>query len=447
MLTGEDGILKQARIAVNKTKEAERDEIRGIAILEEMMDGKGTDVEEVKDKNPGVLEVEDGIYVINSIEDLVVFASNVNKGNTYEEKTVKLGLSLDFNASKSYVNPFRTDYGKYGYNGELKKLLTSKDGFIPIGINTNESGYTEKSFKGIFDGNGKIIKNLYINRKVEDNQKDFVIGLFGYNYGTIKNLGVENCNNSGSLTTSGINTCMVGGITGRNYKDIEECFVSGKVSCVCNAKSRCGGICATSDASTIINCYNLATISCTGGNQANVSGGIAGSSAGKLINCFNNGRIHMTCAGNEAECSIGGIVGLASAEGCVVENCYNLNSIEFDLNSDNLSRCGGISGRLGEGLLNNCYNKGKINNLSLNSKPIYIGLILGLAQICTITDCSSLNFNDYQIIGAKDRVVKVDNLASYNDDANMPNILEILGEKFKTGLNGYPILSWQLKNN
>lgn len=107
-----------------------------MASLEDLINESvdGTSVEQVSDKNPGVLEQDtsdSNVYIINSIEDLVFFAYDVgNNDNTYEGKTVKLGLSLDFNSSKSYVDAFRTDYGKYGYNGELKTLLTSGEGFF-----------------------------------------------------------------------------------------------------------------------------------------------------------------------------------------------------------------------------------------------------------------------------------------------------------------------------
>ena len=443
-LTRDNGILTKAQEAKTRTEEEEKNEKKDLAIIEETMEGKGTEIEEVKDKNPGALEIEDSIYVINSIEDLVAFASDVNNGNTYEGKTVKLGLNLDFNSSKSYVNPFRKDYEKYGYSGELKKLLTSGEGFISIGTNANESDYTEKNFKGTFDGNEKIIKNIYINRKVEDNQNDFVVGLFGYNYGTIKKLGLENCNISGNLTTSGQNTCMIGGITGRNCKDIEECFVSGNVSSACNAKSRCGGICATSDGSTnIINCYNLATINCTGGSQVNVSGGIAGSTAGRVANCFNNGKIFMTCNGEKAHCNVGGLIGTGNIGNTEVENCYNLSNIILDIDYSDLIACGGIVGNQPGGDLNNCYNKGNINELSLNCRVAYIGLILGLATNCTASNCSSLSFNAYKATEGIGTGADVKELTLCDDEANMPNILEIIGEKFENGPDGYPILSWQ----
>ncbi len=450
MFTGGNGLLTQAQKAKTKTEEAAKNERRDMAILEEFINKKGIDVENVTDNNPGILEDEtDNTKVINSIEDLVFFSYDVREqGNTYEGQTVKLELSLDFNSSKSYVDPFRTDYAKYGYNGELKKLLTSGNGFIPIGINANTSDYSEKSFKGTFDGNGKTIKNLYINQTTENNQNDLVVGLFGYNYGTIKKLGIENCNNNGSLTTNGLNTCMVGGIAGRNYKDIEECFVSGNISCVCNAKSRCGGICATSDSNTnIINCYNLATINCIGGDQANVAGGIACNTSGTLSNCFNNGKIAISCNSEAQSLSyIGGIVGIIDSG--EVKNCYNLNTVEFDINSILGSiRGGGIVGWIEGGSLSSCYNKGTINKLNLNCSVSFIGLILGLAQLCTVKDCSSLDFDNYKIY-EKDEKSEVDNLTKCADDSTMPNILTILGEKFKSVSSyDYPILSWQIEND
>ena len=129
MLTGDNGILSQAQNAKNKTEEAERNEKLDLLKQEELINEtlNGVKVEQVTDEKPGELEKEDeNTLVINSIEDLVFFAYDVTKGNNYSGKTVKLGTSLDFNSTKSYVDPLRTDYGKYGYNGELKTLLTDK---------------------------------------------------------------------------------------------------------------------------------------------------------------------------------------------------------------------------------------------------------------------------------------------------------------------------------
>ena len=122
-LTGENGILSRANEAKEKTEQAEKDEKTNLARTEDLINQyvNGIEIEQVPDTNQGVLEAEGtATYVINSIEDLVVFASNVTNGNTYVEQTVKLGLSLDFNSTKSYVDPLRTDYGEYGNSGELK---------------------------------------------------------------------------------------------------------------------------------------------------------------------------------------------------------------------------------------------------------------------------------------------------------------------------------------
>ena len=168
MLTGEKGILNQAQNAKNKTEEAERNEKLDLLKQEDLINEtlNGVEVDEVKDGNPGELEKEDeNTFVINSIEDLVFFAYDVTNGNNYSGKTVKLGISLDFNSTKSYIAPLRTDYGKYGYNGELKTLLTTGEGFIPIGVGSDEVG--TNSFSGTFDGQNNQIINLYINEKDE----------------------------------------------------------------------------------------------------------------------------------------------------------------------------------------------------------------------------------------------------------------------------------------
>ena len=168
MLTGENGILNQAQNAKNKTEEAERNEKLDLLKQEDLINEtlNGVEVDEVKDGNPGELEKEDeNTFVINSIEDLVFFAHDVTNGNNYSGKTVKLGISLDFNSTKSYIAPLRTDYGKYGYNGELKTLLTTGEGFIPIGVGSDEVG--TNSFSGTFDGQNNQIINLYINEKDE----------------------------------------------------------------------------------------------------------------------------------------------------------------------------------------------------------------------------------------------------------------------------------------
>ena len=204
MLTGQNGILNRATEAKEKTELSQKQEKSDMANLEDLINEstEGTSVEKVSDQNPGVLEQnasDSNEYIINSIEDLIFFAYDVgNNANTYEGKTVKLGLNLDFNSSKSYVDAFRTDYGKYGYNGELKTLLTSGEGFLPIGyINGNKQESSQKSFLGTFDGNNFTIKNCFINKENNGSQSiDRLAFFYCRILGEVKNLGLVNINYS-----------------------------------------------------------------------------------------------------------------------------------------------------------------------------------------------------------------------------------------------------------
>ena len=286
MTLADNGLFSRTKEAVEKYKKAEKDESKDISILEEMIDGKGTDIEEVTDKNPGVLEVIGNTYVINSIEDLVFFANDVSSENNYEGKTVKLGLSLDFNSSKSYVEPYRTDYGKYGYDGPLKTLLTSAEGFKPIGI----------GFKGTFDGNRFKLYNLFICRNLVENLRS--IGLFGYNSGIIRDIGIENLRLN---CVSSYNWDCIGGLVGINYGEIENCYVSGDISCESSGES-----------------INL--------------GGIVGSNANKLRNSFADVDLMFRVSSfkdDEKVFRIGGVAGVNdSGEGVEVINVYNTGKMK-----------------------------------------------------------------------------------------------------------------------
>ena len=169
-------------------------------------------IEKSEDKDPWILAgsgTESDPFLIESIEDLVAFSNNVNAGNSYLDKYVKLINTLDFNlpfsynAPKTKVSETTTRIITEDENGtELKTFLTSGTGFNPIGNGTNY-------FSGVFDGNGKVIKNIYINRPDENH-----VGLFGSSLNLVK-----------KLTLSGeiIGKEYVGGICARGKNAIECC--------------------------------------------------------------------------------------------------------------------------------------------------------------------------------------------------------------------------------
>ena len=414
-LTGDNGILAQAAKAKEETEKAKTNEQTDLAKMEDLINESvnGSEVEQVTDTAPGVLErndTETNTYTINSIEDLVFFSYDVNNGNTYEGQTIKLGLSLDFDSSKSYVDAYRTDYGKYGYNGALKTLLTSGEGFKPIGTylnsNTSINDETNTPFMGNFDGNNHEINGL----RIVSNEKGK--GLFGLVKGaTIKNLTIgENCDinvgvSYGSITGyantgSTIEGCFnkakvvssstnVGGLVGTMQ---DNCLIrnSGNSGSI-QANSTVGGILGISNGQVQIeSCYNIGDVR---SDETN-AGGIVGVNNGEVINCYNTGNI------SGVGTNTGGIVGLGTGES-KVENTYSKGNITS-------SAGGGIVGSLESGAIRNSYYLE--NTINGNNGFIYEGT-------------NAINDNQLKIIYTSLG-------GAFKEDGNKIN-------------NGYPILSWQ----
>ena len=374
MLTGENGILTQAQNAKEETENAQANETNILGDYEDYLYNATGDVKQVDDNNPGVLEgsgTEQEAFVINSIEDLVVFADNVTKGtNNYQGQYVELGLSLDFNSDKSYVDPDRTDYVIYGYDGNLKQLLTTGEGFIPIGSQDGTN-----SFYGMFDGNNNVICSLYENISRD---ADVYAGLFSNNYGEIRNLGIINT----SITVKG-ETTSIAGIAGCNYNNIYNCYVTGNIEVKGNHWMSIGGISGVSS-NKIENCYNLASIECENtkedtGNSSLTCGGIIGQvgTGGCDINrCFNKGKITINGGNNSVQS--GGICGkFYLGNNKSIRNSYNKGKVESS--SKYIVNSGGIAGELGNSgesfSIVNCYNSGQI---AVNATETRTSGILGL---------------------------------------------------------------------
>jgi len=204
----------------------------------------------MEDYIAGVLEgegTEENPYIINNIESLIKFAYNVTNGKTYAGEYVKLTRNLDFKSADSYINATRTDYEEYGYVGPLITALTTGKGWIPIGV-TESTELQAYSFAGTFDGNGKTIKNLYINANSEGNISKVYVGLFGCNYGVIKNLGLVDGNVYAELKNDISFHLQVGMLAGMSFNEINGCYTTGQVSGAMNGSKsfNVGGICRSS---------------------------------------------------------------------------------------------------------------------------------------------------------------------------------------------------------
>ena len=446
MLTGENGILTQAQNAKDKTNEAAKNEQLDLAKQEDLINEilNGVEVEQVTDTTPGVLEVsetESNTYTINSIEDLVFFAYDVTNGNNYEGKTVKLGTSLDFNSTKSYVDPFRTDYGKYGYDGELKTLLTSGEGFKSIGITTEDD--RTKNLVGTFDGNNNFINNLYIN-VTSDAEAQEKRGLFANNFGTINNLKLTNVNlylsaEEGRLggisgqnsSTGSINNCIVSGDI--KFEGIQG--VAGGVTCYCSGK--------------INNCGNLADVYTHSQNDEEVYvGGIFTSSGAnsEIINCYNEGNI--TAKVDAGKVYIGGIGGVAPGK---IKNCYNTGNISGE--GTEILRVGGIVGNIyGNSEMNSCYSTGIVKGNQATDTTI--GMIIGRNNGGTTQNIYYKKVDETPGIGlvvgngSEDESL----MQKTEDEMKQDSFVDLLNsgndgvvwKKDTSNINnGYPILEWE----
>lgn len=200
-LTGDDGIINNANNAKEETEIANEKEVVDRATVQAMGNNDRGDIvqNELQEELDRITKVGDTevlkdtednfcVYFINTyryynvdidgnvegpVEVLCALSNSCNNGITYSKKYIKLMINLDFKLDLSYVN------GKISTEGnipscnsieELKEILTTGEGFCPIGTGTSESNSTY--FRGKFNGDYNEIKNLYVNR-------EYKAGLFG----------------------------------------------------------------------------------------------------------------------------------------------------------------------------------------------------------------------------------------------------------------------------
>lgn len=340
-----------------------------------------------------------------SSEDIGEFRNLVNNGNTFENKTVVLGNDIDLN-----------------------NLCSSEKGsWEPIGNSTNK-------FKGTFDGNNFVIRNVYINVTTANQ------GFFG----VVQNGNLRNLQIGGTVTTT-VNNCglLVGYLSGKieNVKTISNSKVKGNCYVAGIA-----GIVATD--AQIIRCENNAQISGVMGiggitgvygiiNESANKGAIIGSSGyiGGItgINattnyCYNTGNV--TGNGNDGTgyTSVGGI----SGAGTIATYCYNTGTVYGAK-----GQAAGIVGNVYNMKINvikNCYNIGTISGSGRA-----IGSIGGECYTCTISNCLYTTTNPtcgYRGTPTNCRKVTEGELKAFSDQYFVTDQSNIN--------NGYPILKWQI---
>lgn len=242
-----------------------------------------------KDKNGNELsgDTEDDAYQINCIEDLCALSNYCNNSdntwsnNTFSGKYIVLTKNLDFKSDLSYINGQIIAEGNIpSCNSveELKEILTTGEGFVPIGIEDN-------TFGGHFDGKYYTISNLYENYETGN------IGFFGLCWSA----------------------------------DIRNITVQGEI----NTKGSAGGITAYSRNCTFTNCINYTNIT----TNSFSTGGISGyefNDGSKFINCSNYGTINDGSSG-------AGILGWDWSMHSKIYNCLNAGKVNVGIVTDDYS--------------------------------------------------------------------------------------------------------------
>ena len=190
-------------------------------------------------------------YQISNKEELYWFAGLVNGDKSVCNDVVNQNTA----ACAKLMNDIVVN-SYYGFSKHKWESVSFSDWFFWTPIGKHEFN----KYTGTFDGQGHTISGLYFescSNFYDQNSKDYdcqnrdnlSFGLFGFNSGTIKNVGVIN-------SYFGWKYKRTGGICGENSGTIENCYNEGKVE---GKGDDTGGICAR-NFGTITNCYNLGTV-------------------------------------------------------------------------------------------------------------------------------------------------------------------------------------------
>ncbi len=285
--------------------------------------GEGINPEDVKLKqliNPdGTGTVDAEIIVAGSTGKIIIkeYMSSVisqikwftfSNGNTREAAT--FFAPEEISTTEQLAAVLKNLYGNY-------KLIADIDlagvNWTPIG-QWAPKGTNSASFRGSFDGNGHVIKNLKVSGRAYS-------GLFGYNHGTLMNIELAD------VVIDSLERDYVGGLAGYNNGLIINCSVTG------NSLVKGG----------------------------RYTGGLVGYTLGVIKKSYTNCRV-------EGSLESGGLVGRATnlnnQNVTLIEECYTTGNIEGDT-------VGGLIGYLDGAKLTNSFSIGNAYGHSYGGGLVY----------------------------------------------------------------------------
>ena len=334
-------------------------------------------------------------YEISSAAELAWFRDYVNNESQYVSATLTedIDLSEFCHAADAATN-------------------TEELSWVPIG--------NGRMYCGTFDGNGKTIRNLYINSTI------MFKGFFGYaNGGSIKNITFDNAKvknthyNGTGILTGAFEKCTI-----ENIKTLANCSVEGT--------ENTGGIAGTGTGN-ISNCENRAMV-----NGTNNVGGIVGNSSDNTISsCANYGAVTGT------KSNVGGMVGFFISG--TIQNCANYGDI---------SGADCVGNQIGYARICNLNNVLGIGNVTATTSQsgLLAGVILDssstAAGILAYNSSAKLTINGIEQTGDAVKAIGISSLSSTR------RIKAFTAEQLKSGLvafilqgNGSESAKWGQKLN
>lgn len=208
---------------------------------------------------------------------------------------------------------------------------------LPVVTDGGSNWTPIQGYAGTFDGGGKTITGLTINKSTMN------VGLFAsiVEGGTVKNLKLDKVN-----VTANSN---VGAVAGQNKGTIENCSVSGSVTSLDRLLSvYIGGIVGQNDG-TITGCTVEGSVKA---KDADTAGGIAGfHNNGSITDCHSSATV-------EGLSRVGGIAGKSNAS---ITACSSIGDVTATKNSMDYSWAGGVVGEFtGRSQLIACYATGNV---------------------------------------------------------------------------------------
>jgi len=308
-------------------------------------------------------------------------------------------LQENINLDENFTPIGNKDELSTAFNGTFSGLKSNNKNCY---IDASEALFNSVGNVGIFHKlqENAVVKNIDIQNMIINGTYNIIGTVTSENNGTIQNVNVTESKAQGSHTAN--NKMYVGGIAGINYGTISNCTTS----IVLNTRNTLdiiytGGITGYNEG-TIYQCrtnqYVLLGTATNDQITGTMAGGIAGFNIGenaRIQECSNFAMVKASTGGSSSGGIsygyAGGIVGknafnLDGNSGSVttyplVENCYNAGTIcAFDSSSLSNSKAGGLVGFTSGGKIAYSYNSGDVYILDVNATTMqynYAGGIIG----------------------------------------------------------------------